>query len=504
MKKTISDRMIEHFKKKPVAFIRKILGVENLTEEQENIVLSVWKNKYTGVKAAHNVGKTFIEACIVLTYVSLYYDSIVITTAPTARQVKDLLWTEINKLFDKSEYEIGGDMRVASIIKGPRWFAEGITTETGKEEQSAVKFQGYHAKRILVVLDEAVGVNPAIWEAVDGIASSEKSKVLALGNPSTINCAFKKHMDRKDWNTFSISALSHPNIKRKKEVIPGAVSYKWVKNKIAQWCKRTQEIPEENTEHVFSFESKLYIPNSLFLWKILGEFPGDISNGIVPLIKIQHAMSRTRPQFSDDDENICHMGIDVARFGTDYSVFALNKNNHFTIFPFYKLDTANITGEAINLIKTYKPSRVAVDCDGVGAGVYDNLKEAKNENIIDTELYEIHSGLIPVPLGQTEDFVNLRAQMYWLFRNDIGGISLEQNDDLEEGFSTIRYFFNTKGKIQIESKDEIRKRLGRSPDAEDAIVYCNFLKYVGSTTSGTFEYEDENRRFETVTGEIGV
>ena len=416
LKKTISDKMIENYRKEPLEYIREILGVENLTDEQNEIVNSVWKNKYTGVKAAHNVGKTFIEACIVLTYVSLYEDSIVITTAPTARQVRDLLWTEINKLFDKSEYEIGGDMRLMSLVKGPRWFAAGITTESGKDEQSAVKFQGYHAKRILVVIDEAVGVDSAIWEAVDGIASSEKSKVLALGNPSTINCAFKKHLDRNDWNTLSISALNHPNIRKKKEIIPGAVSFKWVKDKIEKWCKETKEMPDDNKEHVFRFERKLYIPNSLFLWKVLGEFPDEITNGIIPLVKIQNAMSRCKPLEEGQNENICHLGIDVARFGSDHSVFALNQNNHFTTVPFYQLDTAQLTGEAVNLIKQHKPSRVSVDCDGIGAGVFDNLKEAKNEGIIDTELYELHSCSNPLELGQTEDFMNLRAQMYWLFR----------------------------------------------------------------------------------------
>jgi phage terminase large subunit len=503
-KKTVSDKMIEYFRKKPLEYIREILGVENLTDSQREIVNLVWHNKYTGVKAAHNVGKTFIEACIVLTYVSLYEDSIVITTAPTARQVRDLLWTEINRLFNKSEYEIGGDMRVMSFVKGPRWFAAGITTESGKDETSAVKLQGYHAKRILVVIDEAVGVEPSIWEAVDGITSSERAKVLALGNPSTINFAFKKHLDRNDWNTNGISAFNHPNVRSRREIIPGAVSYRWVKDKIEKWCKVTNGIPEENKEHIFRFNGRFYKPNDFFLWKVLGEFPDEASNGVIPLVKIQNAMSRCKPDEEPDAEKFCHMGIDVARFGADHSVFAINKNNHFTIIPFYQLDTAKLTGEAVNLIKHYKPTRVSVDCDGIGAGVFDNLNEAKNEGIIETELFELHSGSNPVEFGQTEDFFNLRAQMYWLFKTDIDKISLEPDDDIEEGFSTMRYYFNTKGKLQIESKDEIKKRLGRSPDAEDAIVYCNFLKYTDSNVSGTFDYSNEEEKHETVTEKIGV
>lgn len=535
MKKQISSeqykKLIRKYRKNPAGYIHDIIGVRHLTDEQKAIVETFWNNKYTGVKAAHSVGKTFIEACIVLTYMNLYSSTIVITTAPTARQVKDLLWAEINRLFAKSEYDLLGEMKMMSYTIGPKWYAAGIATEAGKEEQSAVKLQGYHSGRILVVLDEAVGIHPSIWEAVDGIASSENSKVLALGNPATINCSFKKHLDRKDWNTISISALSHTNVLEKKEIIRGAVSYEWVTDKIERWCA---EIPKPGgllnkpPDFNFMFEGKYYKPNSLFLWKVLGEFPEEITDGLLPVYKIKQAVERGKSRQNKPDESsgksnensgktdgnsgksaelnpeICHLSLDVARFGSDYSVFAINKNNHFTTKPFYHLDAAKLSGEAVNLIKIYKPAKVAVDADGVGAGVFDSLNESKDEGIIDTELYEVHSGSNPLPFGQTEEFLNLRAQMFWMFKNDIDSVSLEDNEELEKGFSSIKYYFNSKGKIQIELKDEIKKRLGRSTDLEDAIVYCNFLKYTDIKTSGTFEYGDENEKFETITKKIGV
>lgn len=504
---------IARMKRDPLTFIRGVLGVDYLTPEQEAIVCSVWANKYTGVKAAHSVGKTFIEACIVLAYVHIYSGSIVITTAPTARQVKDLLWAEIGKLCAGSTFEFPGVMKVMGYTMGPKWFAAGIATEAGKEEQSAVKFQGYHAKRILVVLDEAVGIHSAIWEAVDGITSGVKSKVLAVGNPSTLNCAFKKHLERRDWNTLTISALNHPNVTENREIVPGAVSRYWVNEKTTLWCNEVTEedakdLPKTEGRKIFSFNGKYYEPNPLFTWKVMGEFPEECPDGLIPIHKIQQAEDRYRESADSppvlNENTFCHMSIDVARFGSDYSVFAINKNNRFITVPYYHLDTAKLAGEAINLIKIHKPSKVAVDCDGVGAGVFDNLNEAKNEEIIDVELYEIHGGSNPLALGQTEDFLNLRAQMYWMFKNDIEKISLEPNEELEEGFSTIRYFFNSKGKTQIEAKDEIKKRLGRSPDLEDAIVYCNSLKYADACVSGTFECSDESEKYESVTEKIGV
>jgi phage terminase large subunit len=509
-------RFISRYRSDPFYFIKEVLRVKTLTDEQKAIVNSVWQNKYTGVKAAHNVGKTFIEACIVLAYVSLFKNSIVLTTAPTARQVRDLLWAEINRLYSDSPYYIPGDMKLTGYTINPKWFATGISTEAGKEEESAVKLQGYHSSRVLVVLDEAVGIHPAVWEAVDGIASSDNSKVLAVGNPSNISCAFKKHLDRTDWNVINISALIHPNVIRKKEIIKGAVSYKWVRDKLEKWCTKSdvsnslgiRGIKGKNdySENKFTFEGETYFPNSLFQWKVLGEFPDESSDTLIPRSKIQEAFKRgaRHSKLQEQHNETVILSLDVARFGTDYSVFALFRGGHFMTIPFYHLDTAKLTGEAINLIRQYKPSKVGVDCDGIGAGVFDSLNEAKNEGIINTELFEIHSGANPLALGQTEQFLNLRAQMYWMFKNDIDSVSLEKNEELEEGLGSIRYFFNSKGKIQIEAKEDLKKRIGRSPDMEDAIVYCNFLKYIGCASSGSFEAAEENLRFKTITEKIGL
>jgi hypothetical protein len=222
-----------------------------------------------------------------------YKDSIVISTAPTERQVRDLLWAEINNLFIKSKTNLGGKTRSTGFSFAPRWFATGITTTSGNEEDSAVRFQGYHSKHILVIMDEAVGIHPAIWEAVDGITNSDNAKILAVGNPSTPNCAFKKHLDSGEWNVLTVSALNHPNVLEKREVVPGAVSYRWVKDKIKRWCREISSGSLESSvssESVFQFEGKYYKPNNLFLWKILGEFPKESVDSLISSHQVQEAM----------------------------------------------------------------------------------------------------------------------------------------------------------------------------------------------------------------------
>lgn len=465
----------------PIFFIQEILQVQTLTKDQKKIIESVFHNKFTGVKAAHGVGKTFIAACITLAFLVPNPDSIVITTAPSMRQVRDLLWNEIAKLYHHSKYPLGGELLQTKYVLGPKWYAEGISTEVGKEEQSAVKLQGYHASKLLVIVDEAVGIHPTIWEAIDGITSSDNSAILAIGNPSTTQCQFYKNLLSSDWKSFAISALNHPNVKYRKEVIKGAVSYQWVKDKIRKWCHMVGSHNEKYK--TFEFEGNIYKPNNLFLWKVLGEFPVEETDKLIPMDKIANAIERDTITGID----IRDMAIDVARYGGDASTIAFNNSNNFTIIPYYNIDVYELASEAINKIKEFKPYRVVVDCDGLGAGVFDIIKNArdnyeiKDENgeIIDFELHELHSSASPQQTkNDTMKFNNLRTQMWYVFSQDLDFIKLPDDEDLIEELNAPKVRTDRFGRLALESKEDIRKSLGKSTDKADAVVYCNYLKYM--------------------------
>lgn len=481
----ISDQELENIIQKlkdPFFFIREVLGVERLTRQQEKIITSVWTNKYTGVKAAHGVGKTFLGACITLAFVVPNPNTIVITTAPTMRQVKDLLWAEINNLYAKAKYKLGGRMLQTRYDLGPKWFAEGLSTDPGKEEVSAVKLQGYHSNQILIIIDEAVGIHPTIWEAIDGIVSSENAKILAIGNPSTTNCQFYKNLQSSDWATHQISALEHPNVKQQKEIIKGAVSHKWVKDKIKKWCVPLMK--HNPALKTFEYEGVIYKPNSLFLWKVMGEFPLDEADKYIPIEKIEASMNRAK--IIGLEKEIRDIGVDVARFGGDASVIAVNIGNNFEVFKYYDMNLNDFANEVIEKIREYKPHRVGIDCDGIGAGVFDIINDAllhdkiidKNQKIIKFELYEIRGSAAAMEKDiTTEKFANLRTQMWWALKLDLDTIKLPLDDDLEEELNAPKIKVDRFGRTLLESKDEIRKRIGRSTDLADAVVYCNWLKY---------------------------
>jgi phage terminase large subunit len=466
----------------PFNFISGVLGVKHLTKEQELVVSSVWENKFTGVKSSPSMGKTFISACIVLAFLCPNKNSKVITTAPTARQVEDLLWSEIAYLFNNAKHKMEGKLNNKDLILGDKWFATGISTQPRKEEESAVKMRGYHAPKILVVVDEASGVHQVILEAVEDITSSEYSRVLMISNPTTRSCGFYKFCKSPDTNVIEIPCFTHPNIVENKEVIPGAISRTWIKKQIQKHCEEIKNLL--SNDNSFMYDGKLYRPNAVGTWRLLAKFPETSSDTLIDYSKIENAMNRE----TNSGENQIHIALDVARFGDDMSVFCINDNLNYSFKSFYHFDTAKLTGEAIKLIHELKPSKFAVDCDGIGAGVYDNLNEAKENNVFgyEFEFVEIHSSAVPVDFGHQEQFINLRAQMYWLLRQDMDIIKLEANDELLDGLSSIKYYFNSKGKIQIEEKKEFKARLGRSSDFEDALAYCNFLRYEESNEMKMF------------------
>lgn len=477
----------------PVFFIKEILGVERLTKDQIKVIRALWKNKYVGVKAAHGVGKTFLSAAITLAYLYSHPNTIVITTAPTMRQVRDLLWSELSHLYNRARYPLGGELLQVRLRLDAKWYAEGIATDPGKEDVSATKIQGYHGEKLLVIIDEAVGVHPTIWEAIDGITSSRESKILAIGNPSTSNCMFYKKLREHDWYEMQISALNHPNVKFQKEIIKGAVDYKWVKEKVRKWCSYVGKHNEK--WKTFEFNGVIYKPNTLFLWKVLGEFPLDDMDKLIPIEKIENAMNRAK--IIGLENEIRDMAIDVARVN-DASCIAINIGNNYEVFRYY-LKTEELLSEIVNKIVTYKPYRVGVDCDGIGGAIYDLLNNMRDNHQIkdkhgkevEFELVEIRGSASPILFEDSkEKFANFRSQMYSLFANDIDYIKLPQDDDLEEELNAPMMKQDRFGKNLLEPKDVIRQRIGRSPDSADAVVYCNALKYIEEKSDIKFAFID--------------
>lgn len=186
----------------------------------------------------------------------------------------------------------------------------------------------------------------------------------------------------------------------------------------------------------------------------------------------------------EKEQGLGYVGADIARYGDDSSTFAKFKGNYLDKLDQHsQYDTAEISNKLIAFlaIEAVSTENCGIDTVGLGAGVYDNMKEKKKKCV------EIISGAKPtksLKIGegkesQTFEFKNLRSQMWWQFREDVknGRICIDSDDDeLLTDLTAPRYKIVNEKMIQVEPKEDIKVRLGRSPDKGDAVIYANAMR----------------------------
>lgn len=448
----------------PVEFAREILGV-TWTDEIQVIARALLKHKKIVVPAGHAVGKTHGVAGIALWWLSTR-ETKVVTTAPTWRQVKDLIWRELRSQHRKSDKPLPGNPNQTEWnLNEDIWFATGISTN------DPTRFQGYHAEELLIIIDEACGIESFIWEAIeDGLAVGDKNKILAIGNPTDPTARFARAVRSADWKTFSLSCLDHPNIKEGKSVIKGAVSVGWVEDRIERWCIPYEDIvEEEQPADVFEYKGQQYIPNDMFRVRVLGEFPIEGGNQIFPLSYIWKAFNR-EPK---DPEGSTHMGLDIARFGDDTSVLITGRSNGVVlkVDPWQGHRTTESAGRVKYWVAEFQPvMTIAVDGIGYGAGTVDILAEG-NYPVLDVNVAES-------PWDKLK-YTNLRDELYFELAEQFkkGKMDLTRVKGFEEviteELATMTFKYTPKGQRKVQSKEEIKKAIGRSPDFADALMLFN-------------------------------
>lgn len=455
---SITQEDIEVIREHPDYFMEEVFD-EKLWDKEREIVRSVWKYPSTAVKSCHGIGKSFTAARIALAFLSMYEDSKVITTAPTFRQVEDILWREIRKASAKAKIPLTATPLKTSIDVSEDWFALGLSTDEPD------KLQGFHAIRILFIVDEACGVKREIFEAAQGILSSDKSRELQIGNPTSTDGVFYEMFKLPDVNKISIPAWDTPNFTRfgitRDDVVNGTwetkiteelpapylISPRWVADKVKRWGVGTP------------------------MWdsRIEASFPVQGDDTLVPLAWIEAARERKLTVKEEDKEQI---GVDVARFGTDSTEFLYRKGPKvLKIETHYQIDTMK-NANNLHIFMGFHPlASVCVDVIGIGAGVFDRIKELNPKK---DDLYGINVAEEP---SDKEQYLNLRAELLWGLRErfmsaeiDLSDLEPEVYEELAAHLSNIKYKITAQGLIQIESKEDMKKRGLPSPDKADALA----------------------------------
>ena len=324
-----------------------------LWEKQEEVLTALTENHRVAVKAGNGLGKGFCAAVAVLWFMYAHRDqAIVLSTAPTFRQVRHILWRQIHRLYRPAAETLRGKML------DTRWELSDERYAMGLSADSADQFQGFHSSNMFIVVDEAEGVNDEIYEAIESVMTSADPLLLLIGNPTTMEGAFRRAFfeERTLYRAVTISALESPNVQAGRVVFPGLTTAKWVEERREIWGEA----------------------NPIYRARVLGEFPEQGDDALMSLRSIEAAVGRLPPSPTpegDGSEQVV-LAVDVARFGSDRSVILRRRGDRVEdIQVLSKMDTMQLAARVAASIREYETVQLHIDEVGVGAGVVDRLRE---------------------------------------------------------------------------------------------------------------------------------
>ena len=447
----------KYFLDHPDEWIEKELGCK-LWEIQREIVRSVYQNSRTSVRSCTGSGKSFIAARAAVAFLLMHYPSTVITTAPTFRQVESILWREIRMAYGKCRIDLGGELKMTSINIEENWFAIGLSTDEPE------RFQGLHNKNVLCIGDEASGLSPSVYAAIENPLATGNAHLLLIGNPTQPSGNFRDTFESNLYNHIHISAFDTPNFEGlevedfrtgnwKAKVqnplpYPFLITPQWVAERLEEWGE------------------------SSFLWQVyvMGEFPEGGENNLFRWPDIEAAVGR---DVSEAGELLG--GLDIARYGDSETVYITRKGDKvLSIDSWAHQDVLQTAGRMARLLRQKSPIAVRIDATAIGQD--DGV-------ILRKEGFNIEDVLVGNPAVDSEVFANRKAELYFMLKKKFedGTISIPDDRKLMKELGEIRYHFHPRtGKYIIESKEEMRARGVKSPDRADALVLAFIPRYNSS------------------------
>lgn len=468
-------------------FASEVLRV-NLDEEQKQILSSIQKEKFVSVSAGTARGKDFVAAVAALCFLyltprfkngELIENTKVALTAPTGRQIDNVMYPEVSRLFERAKVLPGRLVSTDIRTDYDEWFLTGFKADDTNHEA----WSGFHAVNTMFIATEATGISELTCAAIEGNLQGN-SRFVLIFNPNTSIGYAARTVNNPRWKFFRLDDLNAINVRKKQIIIPGQVDYEWVKDKVEIWCEKIQKDSFDKTKGDFEWEGNLYRPNDLFRVKVRGMFPEISEDILVPPAWIEAAEERwVEVQRSNKIRHLPKLvGVDIAGMGTDSSVFVDRMGDFVMKIEKYqskgKADHMKVAGMVLK--RLIGNTNAMIDTIGEGAGVYSRLVElGKGSKVHSCKSTESSKGLTDVT--GVYEFSNMRAYMHWAVRDWLNPMNgndacIPPGSNLKKECSEIRYSILSNGKIQIEKKEDIRKRLGYSPDEFDALSLTFYPK----------------------------
>lgn len=480
-----------------VAFAEDAMGVR-LDKEQANILHAIQHHKRVSVASGTARGKDFVAAVAAMCFfiltpkvqrtrngMAMVENTKIAMTAPTDRQVRNIMIPEISRLFHNIQQRFPDRPLPARLLSDglrtdyTEWFLTGFKADDSNTEA----WSGFHAVNTMFIVTEASGISESTYNAIEGNLQGN-SRLLLVFNPNTTTGYAARAMKSDRFVKFRLNSLNAENVVKKRLVIPGQVDYEWVKDKVENWCVPIMRQEFNEGEGDFVWEGGIYRPNDLFRVKVLGMFPRVAEDVLIPYewIELANENWRAMQESGIKLKGDCRIGVDVAGMGRDSNVLCFRYGSCVERFEVYqskgRAEHMHVAGMVAQHLQRKSGSgrtktKVFIDTIGEGAGVFSRLQEQGYKDVYSCKFSESAKNLHDITGEYT--FANMRAYLFWAVRDWLNpknnfSPALPPNNRLMEEATDIHWKFLSSGSIMIEAKEDIKKRVGRSTDLFDALA----------------------------------
>lgn len=388
------------------------------------------------ISSGHGIGKSALVAFLINWGMSTCPDCKIVTTANTRTQLVTKTVPEVRKWTRLAVNNYWWEASATAIkARDPEHSETWRTDFIPWNVENTEAFQGLHnlRKRILLVFDEASAIDDPIWETAEGALTDEDTEIIwvAFGNPTRNTGRFRECFGKfkHRWKTFQIDSRT----------VEGTN-----KQEIQQWADDWGE------------------DSDFFRVRVRGEFPRAGSDQFISPDSVARSRKFKAVGFEQFPKVL---GVDVARFGEDQTVLMLRQGRKARCLGRYRgKDTAQVTALVIAAIEEHGVDATVVDSDGIGNTVYDQLKFQG----FGKRLFEFHGGK---PANNAAKYFNQRAEIWGAMRDALeAGMEIPDEPELEDQLIGPKYGFSSQNQIQLEKKDDMKKRGLDSPDLGDALA----------------------------------
>ena len=453
-------KKLKEWKDSPLRFVTECIGATPSKQQAKGLAL-VPKTKRLSIRSGHGTGKDAFASWVALWFLSTRTYPKVPSTAPTARQLSDILWSEMSKWLRQSkvadEFVIQKD-KIFHKGAPKEWWMRAISpsVKASKEEQ-AETLAGLHGDHMLIIVDEASGVPDPMFIPLEGAMTQEDNRVILIGNPTKNTGYFHKTQ------------------------FDPVFSSKWTK---LHWDSRESEIVSKDM--IDYFRDNYGEGSNVWRIRVEGNPPLDDETTFIPLSWALQCVGNT---IEVDPEWPLYLSVDVARYGEDDSIILPRRGMKVSRWDrFHGHHTMDLAHHVMRNFEDLEARGAAIDVIGVGGGVVDWLQNDPRglgyEKAIGVNVAEASS--------DPKKWHRLRDELWDKVRTNLMHMKLDLPDEtvkmfgkdwnighlLADELASVKYKLDNNGAIQIESKRDMKARGVKSPNIADALCLSEYFNNV--------------------------